>query len=109
MLNNQTFKTELKKWLNHKIILANNSTAYKVGGKYQAVFLLKNKFSSFLTFTNNYSIGQLALDVKRNQHLLETALPIPNNPSYQNANIILHQILDKATQIIKEYNLQNIL
>ena len=107
-ITNEQLRDKLKTWLNHKIILAQNSNWYKVRGRNEAVFFLKNKFSSFLNFHKTYNIGQLAIDIKRNEALFETALPIPNNPSYENAVQVLQQILEKANELIKELRLESI-
>ncbi len=105
-MSNDEFRTTFKKWLNHKIILSQSSVFYK--DKLTTVKVLKDNFSSFLTFSANYSVGQLALLIKRNQGLLEFILPIPNNPSYETAKLTLTQILDQANKIITENNLTDI-
>lgn len=105
-MSDNEFKTELKKWLNHKFILFEKSPNYL--SKTIAIKLAKDKFYSFLIYSKNYSIGQLALDVKRNHHLLQDLVPIPNNPSYQNAQVMLHGFLNKAQEILNTYNLNDI-
>jgi hypothetical protein len=105
-MSDQLFKIEFKKWFLNKIILSQTSKFY--ANKGTTIKILKDKFSSFLTFADSYSVGQLALLIKRNQTLLESILPIPNNPSYDNAVIILNQLLEKSNEILTKHNLQNI-
>lgn len=106
IITNEQLKSKLKTWLNHKIILSQNSNWYKVRGRYEAVFYLKNKFSSFLIFPKNYNIAQLAIDIKRNEAFFEAALPIPNNPSYENAVEVMQQIIEKANILITDLKLE---
>jgi len=105
-MSEKQFKTEFKKWLQNKFILSQTSKWYLNKGT--TIKLLNDKFSSFLTFSDSYSVGQLALLIKRNQTLLESILPIPNNPSYDNAVIILNNCLNKANEILTQYNLTSL-
>lgn len=105
-LSEPQFIIQSKNWIFHKLILAEKSGAYKADEtRRNAIRRIRDVFTAFLKFPNTYSAGQIALLIKRNEGLLETILPIPANPSYQNSLVVLHKIIEAAEQIIKEYNL----
>jgi len=99
------FISKSRTWLNHKIILSRSSNWYKTKGIKTALIYVQSNFASFLNTKGQYSAGQLALLIKRNEALLETILPIPNNPSYQNSLTVLNQLINEAENIINQYNL----
>lgn len=106
----QEFKDTSRKWINHKLILAEKSRDwYNEPARRAAMFFLKNKFSTFLQFPGSYNAAQLALFIKRHEDILMLALPIPNNPSYDTAFTQLTQLLKKSAEIIKQHDLESIL
>ena len=99
------FISKSRTWLNHKIILSKSSNWYKIKSVKTALIYVQSNFASFLSTNGQYSAGQLALLIKRNEAFLEIILPIPNNPSYQNSLTILNQLINEAENIINQYNL----
>ena len=99
------FNTMAKRWINHKLVLSHSSNWYKIPTRKCAVIKVHERFNNFLLHSTQYSIYQLALLIKRNEHLLETILPIPSNPSYQNAETILRQLIKTSETIINQNNL----
>lgn len=98
------FINQTKKWINHKLILANGSSFYNQPKTKAAVFYVKQKFANLLYYQQKNAI-QLALTIKKHESLLETILPIPNNPSYQNSLIILQKLIQTAEHILKTNNI----
>lgn len=99
------FTQKAKTWLNHKIVLSRSSNWYKIPYRKMAVVKVQDNFTGFLIHTANYSVFQLAILLKRNEALLETILPIPSNPSYENSYQLLKTLLAEAESIINTYNL----
>lgn len=108
-ISNEQFREKAKNWINHKIILSQKSDWYKVKNRRDAVFHIKNIFSSFLQFPSKYNLAQLALQLKKHEDILMIALPVPGNPSYETAFNSLTDLLNKANEIINEHNLQSLL
>ncbi len=108
-ITNDQFREELKTWINHKVKLSENSDWYKHNNRKDSIYYLKTKFSSFLNFHKQYNIGQLAIDVKRNQALFENVLPIPNNNSYENSVTAMLLLIEKANDLVKELRLESII
>lgn len=105
-MNQAQFIIQTKNWLYHKFLLADKSKAFKDDRlKKSAMFHIKGKFEHFVKFPKNYSVGQLALLVKRNEALLESVLPIPSNPSYENSLAMLTSLVKEAEQIINHLHL----
>lgn len=94
------------KWIRHKITLSNCSHWYKIPQRKAAVLNVQKLFSQFLIHQTKYSSGQMAILIKRHEGLLETILPIPNNPSYQNSLAMLNNLIAEAENIINKYNLE---
>jgi len=106
-MTQQEFREKAKNWLNNKIILSEKSPEwYK--DKTSALICIKHQFSSFLSFTQNYSVGDLALKIKRNEDLLFMLLPNPHNYSYNKALLTLNELLEYATDFVNSHNLQNL-
>jgi len=99
------FLSKARTWINHKLILSNSSHWYKTKGIKEAVIYVRGHFADFLNTKANYSAGQLAILIKRHEGHLETMLPIPNNPSYENSLLLLKQLIAEAETIINTYNL----
>ncbi len=108
-MSNEEFLIKAKNWINHKIILSQKSTWYNRQPRKDAICHIKNIFSSFLQYPLQYNVSQLAIQVKRHEELLMAVLPIPQNPTYQNAFNGLSQVLLKATEIIQQNNLQSLI
>lgn len=100
------FVNQLRNWLNHKIILSRKSEAYIQDKKRKnAAINLTIKFSNFLNYPRNYSVGQLAIMIKRHEDLLASCLPIPQNPAYETSLATLEKLIDQAQKFINQYNL----
>lgn len=99
------FLSNSKTWLNHKLILSKSSNWYKTKGIKEAIIYVRSNFADFLNSKGNYSAGQLAILIKRNEAVLETILPIPNNPSYEKSFLMLKELVNQAEQIINQFNL----
>ena len=108
-MDQETFKIRAKQWINNKLILANNSQWYKCTPRKDAVLHVRNIFSTFLNFPSNYSIAQLAIQLKRHEDLLMIIMPIPNNPSYETALKSLSELMLFATEFIEQNNLKHML
>lgn len=109
-MDNTTFLTKTKEWINNKIILSNTSQWYKTDAKRRsAIIHIQDKFATFLQFPAKFSVHQLAILLKRHEDLLLTVLPIPNNPSYEQAFNGLVKILKYATDIIEDKDLKHML
>lgn len=109
IISNEQFKEKAKTWLNHKLILAKSSQWYKVHGMPTRIEHLKNIFFPFLSLPNQYSVCQLAVHIKKHEDLLFAVLPMPGNPSYENALAMLTNLIEKATEIIETNQLQTLL
>lgn len=107
-MTNQEFKTKARAWINHKLILANNSEWYRPQARKDAIFHVKNLFSAFLQFPVQYNEAQLALQIKKHEDLLMNVLPVPNNPAYNTAFSTLADLLKKSTEILIQHNLQSL-
>lgn len=105
----EVFKIRAKQWINNKLILANTSTWYKQAPRKDAILHVKNLFGTFLNFPSNYSIAQLAIQLKRHEDLLLVILPIPHNPSYEKAFNTLSELMAFATEFIDNNNLKHML
>lgn len=100
------FANTLKNWIYHKLILAEKSAAYNQDKKKKnAANNLRIHFTNFLNYPNKYSVGQLAIMIKRYEGLLEAVLPIPQNPTYETSLATLHQLIKQAQIFINHYNL----
>lgn len=100
------FTNTLKNWIYHKLILSEKSKAYQEDQKKRnAAINLRSKFTNFLNYPNKYSVGQLAIMIKRYEGLLEAVLPIPNNPTYETSLVTLQQLIKQAQIFINHYNL----
>lgn len=104
-MNEPQFIIQAKNWIYHKIILSANSPAYNEPVKKNAMISVKKLFTNFLNYPSKYSAGQIALLIKRHESLLETVLPIPSNPSYENSLAALTKLIEAATKIMSHYNL----
>lgn len=100
------FANTLKNWIFHKLILSQKSTVYQEDKKKKnAARIIRERFTNFLQYPNNYSVGQLAIMIKRNEEFFNAMLPIPQNQTFENSLITLNNLLQQATEIIKHYNL----
>lgn len=99
------FINQCNTWIKNKLLLSNKSHWYKIPYRHAAIQKVKQIFGKHLYENIQFSAGQMALLIKRNEALLETILPVPNNPSYQNSALILKQLIEQAEKIINQYNL----
>ena len=100
------FTITLKNWINHKLILSEKSKAYQEDKKKKnAAINVRIKFTNFLNYPSKYSVGQLAIMIKRHEDLFAAILPIPQNPTFESSLNTLNSLIEQANQIIKHYNL----
>lgn len=104
-MNEPLFMNQSKSWLYHKFILSSKSGAYSDGPRKSAMIAVKKLFTNFVNYPRKYSSGQIALLIKRHEALLETILPIPSNPSYENSLAVLQKLIVAAELILKHYNI----
>lgn len=105
-MDNEKFIIRTRQWLNHKFQLALHSEWYKQPRQKAAVANVKDRFSAFLMYPNNFSVHHLAVLIKRHEDLLLTLMPIPKNPSYEQAFNSLAQIMEYANTIINNNQLR---
>lgn len=106
-MDSETFKANTKKWINHKFMIAHNSTWYKQARQSAAIANIRERFNAFLLYPTSFSAHNLAVLLKRHEDLLLTILPIPKNPSYEQAFNSLAAILKQANDIIEANNLKH--
>jgi len=104
-MTQEQFITTTKTWINNKIILSQRSNWYKIPQRRAAIFQVQAMFGQLLLNKAKTSAGQIAILLKRHEALLETILPIPSNPSYENSFKILKTLINEAENIINTYNL----
>jgi hypothetical protein len=106
-MNEPQFVIQTKNWIFQKLLIASKSKSeeYKRPEFVSALFHVNGKFGKFLKYPNQYSVGQLAILIKRHQELLEAILPIPSNTNYEKSLAALTKLIQESEQIINHYHL----
>lgn len=104
----KTFIENVKRFLNHKIILGQKSHYFQCSFKKQPLDRVKMIFGKMLTINTNFPVGQWALYVKRHEDLLQAILPVPGNPAYESSLNTLTELVREANNIIDALNLHDL-
>lgn len=99
-MSEQEYRTAVKKWINHKLVLADTSHWYKIPVRVKALQQIRNAFSDFLLNDKLFTVQKLAQRLLNNEDILYILLPIPGNPSYENSARILTDIITYSKTII---------
>ncbi len=99
-MNEQQFRITVKKWISHKLLLANSSHWYKIPVRAKALQQVRNAFNEFLTNDKLFTVQKIADRLLKNEDVLFVVLPIPGNPSYENSLRILNDILNFSKNIL---------
>lgn len=99
-MNEQQYRITVKKWINHKLLLANSSHWYKAPIRAKALQQVRNAFNDFLRNDKLFTAQKIAQRLINNEDILNVLLPIPGNPSYENSARILAEIINYSKTII---------
>jgi hypothetical protein len=99
-MNEKQFRELLKRWLRHKLFLANASPWYREAKRREAIKQVRNAFNEFLTNDKMFTANKIAQRLINNEDILNVVLPIPGNPSYENSLRILNELLQYSKTIL---------
>lgn len=109
IVSEEQFRQKAKTWLNHKLILSKSSQWYKNPRIFSAVEHVRAIFNNFLLSPGKYNVCELAIKIKKHEDILMAVLPMPGNPSYDNAFAALTQLIRYSSELIKQQHLEHLL
>lgn len=96
------FKISLRKWLKHKMVLAQKSRYYTSGLVKAKTVKIGEVFHQFITNGLPYTAHQLSALVVKYEDILWGIIPNEHNPSYQKSIESLNELIETAKKLMSQ-------